>query len=748
MNLPLPTPPVLFAAFGNPLMLWGLAGASLPIIIHLLNRRKFREMQWAAMRFLLAAIRKNQRRVRIEQWLLLAVRTLVLVFLAMAMAKPALESFGALDALSGRRHWVLALDGSLSMDYATGEATHFEQAREIARRLVRDARGGDVFSLVLLSDPPRTIIGAPGPSKSAALKAIDDLRLPHGNLDRAAGFRALDAVLEASDIPRKELVVLTDAQRASWAGRDAAADEPLRQALARLEAKRVRSLVIDLGTADAQNRAVVALDVQPGVVTAGAATAVRAKIQAFGAAFPTGVARLVVDGRLVPDEQQEIPALQAGESAEVQFGHEFAAPGDHVVEVRIDEDPLALDNRRRRVVGVRESVNVLLVDGDPKPGVFESETAFLAEALAPEPESPGEAGPVRVRVISPGQLARTDLSAFDAVALCNVPRVRRDEVEQLEAYLKLGGGLVVFTGDQVQAEETNRLLYADGKGLLPARIAAVIGDPESRDNPFLFDTLGYRHPILAPFLGQPEPVQASLTNVKTFRYHRLEIPKDSPAQVALRLGNDPLIVESARGRGRVVLVGTTADRAWTDWPIHQSYPAVMEGLLFRAAAGRFADRNVPVGRALEELLPANAAGADVSITWPDRDEPVRAAEQRQARGKVEPAGDVARFRFGPTDRSGTYRVEFGPPVGKLARFAANPDPVESDPAKLDAAGLRAALPGWAFDYASDWRPLQRSAASVGQRGELHRPLLWALLVFLIVESIIAWRFGHHARIRA
>src|SRR3954447_17591939 len=101
-------PPVLFAlGFGNPLMLWGLGAASLPIIIHLLNKRKFREEKWAAMRFLLAAMRKNQRKIRVEQWLLLAVRTLVVILVVLAMAKPFLESFGPVDILRDqRRHWV------------------------------------------------------------------------------------------------------------------------------------------------------------------------------------------------------------------------------------------------------------------------------------------------------------------------------------------------------------------------------------------------------------------------------------------------------------------------------------------------------------------------------------------------------------------------------------------------------------------------------------------------------------------
>jgi hypothetical protein len=108
-------PPVLFAfGFANLAMLSALGAASIPIIIHLLNRRKFREERWAAMRFLLAAIRKNQRRIRIEQWLLLAVRTLLIVCVVLAMARPFLESI--VPVFAGQRtHRVLALEGSLSM---------------------------------------------------------------------------------------------------------------------------------------------------------------------------------------------------------------------------------------------------------------------------------------------------------------------------------------------------------------------------------------------------------------------------------------------------------------------------------------------------------------------------------------------------------------------------------------------------------------------------------------------------------
>src|SRR4051794_1169339 len=295
--------PLVFAFnFANVSMLGGLAAASVPIIIHLLNRRKFREMRWAAMRFLLAAIRKNSRRIRIEQWLLLAVRTLLIVLVVLAMAKPYLESLGAMPILAGRRtHRVLVLDGSLSMAYSTGDLTRFEQAKTLAAQLVKDARRGDAISVVLMADPPRVVIGDPSPNHAEVLKEIEEVTLPHGGTDLEASFRAIDRVLEASSIPQKEVVVLTDLQKASW--RKPGDDDGLKRVLARLEARRPRSVVIDLGKAGGENRAVTGLRLGAPIVTVDQSTLVHATVRNYGPNRVEGLrVRLMIDGRLGPEQ--------------------------------------------------------------------------------------------------------------------------------------------------------------------------------------------------------------------------------------------------------------------------------------------------------------------------------------------------------------------------------------------------------------------------------------------------------------
>jgi hypothetical protein len=725
---------LLFAWFANPAMLWGLAAASLPILIHLLNRRKFREMRWAAMRFLLAAIRKNQRRIRIEQWLLLAIRTLIVVLVVTAMAKPFLESLGAIPLLPGQRtHWVIVLDGSMSMDYATNDTTRFDQAKHVASQLVKDARPGDGLSVVLMADPPRSIVGAPAFNHDAVLKEIAETALPHGGTNLRASFEKVLEVLEASPIPRKEVVFLTDLQAASWARAKGPIDEGMARALARLAAKRPRSSVIDLGTSGAENRAVTELALSPTIVTPGTPAVARAVVRNLGRTASDSVrVRMLADGRIGPEQSI---ALGPGEEQAVAFTYEFSAPGEHLIEVQIDEDPLKLDNQRWRSVPVREAVRVLLIDGEPNTEPFRSESDFLAVALAPESDSNGSPSPIQVEVASESQLAGRDLAPYDAVVLCNVARVSQAEVSALEGYLKQGGGVVIFGGDQVVAENYNQHLFAAGKGLLPAEFGAVIGDPRKQEDPFTFDPLQFKHPIIAAFGGEAPDVVASLTNVKTARYHKLRLPKGSPAVVALgfRTG-DPAIVETPRSRGRVVLVATSADTGWTNWPQHLSYPPVMEQIVMEAAAGRAAERNVQVGQPIEQAYPSAGAGAVAIIQRPSG---------APAAAKLQTDGDISTLRFDRTDISGTYRVQVGSPLDLDSAFAVNVDPRESDPAKLDQAALKEALPGWDFVYDNDWRPLTSNAASVGQRGELHRPLLWTLLALLFVESVLAWRFGHH-----
>ena len=213
------------------------------------------------------------------------------------------------------------------------------------------------------------------------------------------------------------------------------------------------------------------------------------------------------------------------------------------------------------------------------------------------------------------------------------------------------------------------------------------------------------------------------------------MPPNSQAKIALAFDNgDPAVIEMPRSRGRVIQVATSADSGWTTWPLHPSYPPIMAEIILQAASGKLAERNLKVGRPIDQVVPTLAEAA-ASMTLPDA---------TILPTKLGASGTVSQVHFEQTDLSGPYSLKIGPPVATESLFALSPPVLESDLAKLDKAGLSAAVPNWSFAYLTNWKELTGDAAAVSRRGEFHRPLLYGLLMFLLLESLLAWRFGHHS----
>jgi hypothetical protein len=167
---------ILALGFTNLAMLGWLAAAAAPLLIHLWSRHRFREAPWAAMQFLLAAMRKNARRMQLQQWLLLAVRTLLIALVVLAVAEPygtRLVAGGAAPA-----HKILVIDNSFSMAYRGVDSTHFARARRLAADLVRDSRAGDVFTLIVMA-PPKHLLGPEVIDHAAVAAQVDSLLQSH-----------------------------------------------------------------------------------------------------------------------------------------------------------------------------------------------------------------------------------------------------------------------------------------------------------------------------------------------------------------------------------------------------------------------------------------------------------------------------------------------------------------------------------------------------------------------------------------
>jgi hypothetical protein len=734
----MPTSPLvpIFAVAWASLLTWGwLAAAAAPVLIHLWSRQRYRQVPWAAMQYLVAALRKRQRRMRLEQWLLLALRVAAILLVALARRGPYGERSLFSPLSGGRTHRVLVIDGSYSMAYRPDGKSRFRHAQELAARIVKSSAQGDGFTLLLAATPPRVVVGRPAFEPDQFVDEIDNLRVTPTAVDLPATLAAVQSLIrsagqESRRLARHEVFFLTDLGRNGWApGPRPGAAEELRRRAQQLSAS-ANLLVIDVGQPAADNLAVTGLRAEEPVITVAQEVHLLARVKNFGrAAQPRRPLELLIDGQQV---QRQSLDLEPGGEKSVTFAYRFETPGDHAVEVRLDAgDRLEDDNRRFLAVPVREFVRVLCVEGPGAEGPSGPAADYLLYALAPRA---GEVphGPVEAQAVHESALLERDLGRYDCVFLRNVAQFTPSEAQVLDAYLRQGGNLVFFLGDRVLAERYNRELGGERAGaprLLPAALGAVVSNPAQGLNP-----LDYRHPLVRAFRGRP---RAGLLTTPVAKYVKLTLPKNSRAQVALSFADgDPMIVEGPAGRGRVVLVATSADLSWTAMPVWPSFLPLVQELLAYCTGGRLQERNVQVGQPLEGSAAMPAGGVPLVIYRPDAaHEAVRLAAQ----------GDYGAFSYAETNCAGIYTARFGSPVARTQLFAVNLDTAESDLTPLGPDDLRNDVwPGVPFVYQTRWQgPEHTAAGRLAHPGAWHLDLLYAALVLLLAETFLAWRLGYH-----
>ncbi|MEX2357348.1 MAG: BatA domain-containing protein [Pirellulaceae bacterium] len=721
------------------MLFWGLAAAA-PILIHLWNRRKFREADWAAMQFLLAAVKKNTRRIQIEQLLLLLVRCLILLLLAVALADVSCLWDGAMGGFAGgggRTHTLIVMDTSYSMEYQQEDETRLDNAKTLARQIVREGREGDGFSLVSIGPGTKLVIGPPAFDPGDVTREIEQLELEYAPARLDIALAELEALVQTTrkNHPRlatTEIYMLTDLGANTWQRASTSENERRLESIEQL----ARITLLDVGQAETTNSAILQVESRQAYLTPGQSARFEVQVGSDNPAeLPTQIVRMSVDGQLV--SQREV-RFGESEIASVELSHRFDSPGLYAVEFRLEEDRLAADNTRHLVVEVKSTMEVLAL-GDSPGG-----TRFLRLALSPQ-----ETGQAAVRTVpsDPAGLLSLDLARFDAIFASNVARFTREEAEALKRYVAQGGGLVLVLGDRVDASNYNSLLAEDT--FLPA----TLNRPSPRGNYFL-DPRQYEHAIVAPFRGQQA---GGLLTTPVWKFFEVEPSEEGLVETALWFDSgDPAIIsrrqvgteEGDRRGGTVTLVTLPATTEaldtsvspplpWTAWPTWPSFPPLVQELLADAVAARRDRHNLTVGQTYHGVLPPTAALGGVEISMPDG---------RTQRVQATTGGQRMVWAFDRTDLPGIY--EANPRGGDLSaetgitRFAVNVDSAESDLSRVPGDELPPSL-----------QPGQRQNGEAGaerisaQQREipLFRYFLVLVLSLLFVESWLAFRFSSAGR---
>ena len=737
----------------------GAAAVAAPIIIHLLNRRRFKKINWAAMDFLLEAQRLNRRRVKLEEIILLLLRCLAMILIGLMIARPSLDINVSGLLKAGQTERVIVLDDSLSMATIGQQGSPINKASEILQKGIKSLSNNnsqDIFTVVRTTDPNKFAPNGLPLTESSITDLLDEFKNIKATDLRGDLHSALTTVAKSFDSEKasfaKVVYLFTDLRRMDWeSSTKSGSDKGVVQTLQGIAEKAAGCYVVDLGSEVENNLFIEEVKPLGKVLVSGVPADFEVLVRNLGKSDIEDVTvSFSVRGSL--PLKSKIPLIEAGAIGVAAFSYTFTDSSNESfsvpVEISLDnefsksEDALREDNVRYFPARVASGMRVLIVDGDPS-GIFgRSESFYLSNALSPG--GPAISG-VDVTVLDDADFDSSNLSQYEVIFIANLYRITEERAVGLNEWVKNGGGLVLLLGDQIDEDVYNDVLYKNGSGLLPFKLSTVGGD-EKEEKWVNIKPEKQNHPLFRFFEGDNKRL---LDQVKVFRWWNSEIDGNenspNPSNIVASLTSDdnsPLVVERQIGDGRVLAVTTPLDNDWNNFPENgASFLITSQELV------RYMSRNI----ASEGLL---------SVAEPIL-YPVDVREYRQQANLLRPGEEVPEkvealpqnkdnlndlewtLGYENTDQKGIYEIQFeradGSGVQSLA-FAANLDTEESNLSRITASSIRSDLGGASVEFLPFGSPVLEREANV-VRSEMWKVILIILGVLLMVELFYGWWIG-------
>ncbi len=709
----------------------GLAGA-IPLVLHMINRQRAKDLPFSTLRFLRVSVQKTRRRKRIQDLFLMLLRMAVLLLVALGLARPTITNLS--DFWGGGKSAVaVILDNSASMGVIDAGRQRFETARGAAHEILDELADGDQVALLLTGGPEFEAQGKLLRTQEDVLQMLDQAAVSYERADLALKLRDARKLLAQSDARNKLIYVISDLQALSWEGlKDDANGSPegaAQQPPADPQGAKIPVIFVGCNRAPKPNVAVSGLDVRTAVPVAG--VPVTATVELFNAsAVPQKRhLELYVDGA----KKAASPVLDLPPQGRLKqdFQFAFTSGGMHRGEVRlIGDDGSRYDDLRYFAMQVDQGIPVAIVKPRQHEIPYLEDSFYVEQALTPA-RSGGRA--LRTTVLTAAELASEPLSNYKVVFCVNLDAPQPGTATRLQNYVAAGGNLFWICGDNVDPEAYNRANEAAGGQLLPAPLAAVRAPApgEERDSWHIAE-LDTTHPALAE-LATPASLYQS---VLVYRQVTVEADSGGGAAVLARLDDgQPLLLQRSVERGTVTFLGTSAHVGWTNLPLRPIFLPLLTRMTFELAGAEQARYRALAGSPLTLPLEDEARSVTVEVRPPS-------GATLRLKSKAVEGQPGQKFTFADTHDVGIYsfRLLDSARPTQLA-YSVNVDPDEADPTTISPEQLQQRLPGSELVFAQDPDDLSSTFRQLREGQSLWGLFLGAVLLMLVFETFVSNRLS-------
>ncbi|MBU3740850.1 MAG: VWA domain-containing protein [Candidatus Kapabacteria bacterium] len=561
--------------FLNPLVLLGMAAAGIPILLHLLNLRRLKTIDFSTVRFLQELQQTRVRRLRVQQILLLILRTLVILFAVLAFARPTIPGSLPLLSVEARSSVVILVDNSASMEAADQRGERFRQARRAAQSIISLLKDGDEVAVLPLADRDAGRAVEFTRSFTVATEALERLALADGRADVAGGLQAANMLFTDAAHAHHEVYIVSDAQR------DVIVRNP--DDTSRQLTTDANVMLVRIGSGDKgleQNLSVDSVAVLTRLVQPDKPVEVEAFIRNGSTRDASNVmVTLAFDGTRVAQQALDIPA---GALRSIVVAAPPQRRGVIAAGVELENDAIDRDNIRYAGITILQRARVAIIGSGA--------AARLAQVAL---SVPGLEGSLPVATMVDGVRALgANMRAYDVVVLADAT-LGGGDAALLQQFVQQGGGLVVFAGDDASTADAVR----------PFGLTVESVRTASAQQPWMITGVVRTHPLFAgvfkgstdaggiaesPRLTMQRPAAGGATLMKT------------PA--------GPFVSEGTSPGGRVIYVAASPRSDWGGLGATGIFPMLLVRSVLYASMPRDAGIEASIGERVQAPIPPRMAG--------------------------------------------------------------------------------------------------------------------------------------------
>lgn len=706
-------------SFLNPILLLGILGISIPIIIHLINKKKAVSHKFAAIDFLLETNKRILIKYKIRQRILLILRACLLLFLALSLAKPFIKnSGGSAEEKNIPTSNVIIIDDSFSMRYSDRHESFFLSAKTAAKQIVDALKKDDEAAVITCSSQEFQIPQELENDKKHLLNVIDRSQPSFMTTHIAHALDTAVEILATARTSVKRIFLLTDMTRNGWDPHwFKSGYEKLRRHVSRMH-------ILDISEGKTlKNIAVTYVKPQITLSEKNLEALIKVTISNFSSVPVKDLpASIFINGKKL---SQGFFNIEANASETKEFFITVEKGKDYYGWVEIPEDNLFVDNKRYFTINAPQTIDALLIDGDPKTNIYESETFYLEKALNPGRE---HISSIKPSICSVHEINNITFANFNIIFLCNVETLPPEKIHELEKFVQEGGSVVFTLGNKVNADYYNNALSS----LLPHRLHSIrtfsSNSSLSEEQPLHLKATERVHPVVRIL---SETQINTLSTVKFYRIFYIDPNPLGSCKTIFSFSNDtPALIERQVGRGKSVLFTASIDRDWTDFPVKSFFLPIMQQLC-RYVTGSISEE------ISQEIL--------VKQVWrypcPYDINTIEITNSEGTQTIVQPQFDDNEkyFEYKETDTPGIYAVTAN---GRLhpqfpAYFPVNIDTAESNLEKIDQNEITAFMGGTKLSMTAV-RVSKESDVLLGET----KKTFWGYLLFLtfcilFVESFVS-----------